>query len=181
MIIISIDPQVEQSAGAFHWWTGGQTLKPCGVGMFETSRFIKNHAQIMWPMFSGVKQNSFTSALRIAIIEGQYVGVSKKGSLDLCKAANRMAGALIANGFEVFEASVWGSGAWQNEMFSIDGRPQKRDINKKLSVAAAKKTWTCIANSDEADAVMIGQWWWSKNKFKYLGGGGCINDNTAKL
>jgi hypothetical protein len=167
LIIISIDPQIDKSAGAFHWHEGGQVLKPYAVCMFDTKQFIKNHAQVLWGLTNG--NVPINEPNRIAIIEGQYVGVNKKDSLALCKAANRMAGALIANGFEVIEAPVWGAKSWLTDMFSISGVPQKRAMNKEMSVTAAKQIWPNIANSDEADAVMMGQWWWSQNKYRYLG------------
>lgn len=170
MIIISIDPQVEKSAAAFGFISGGE-IKLSAVGTFRTNRMIEN------PMLCVL---GYVSAWpigwnRIAIIEGQYVGANKKGSLALCAAANRMAGALIANGFEVFTAPVWSKKkvpgipqqlSWMEEHLGYR-HAQTRAENKRISMQLAKQIWPGVASEDEADAINILQWWWPRNKHRY--------------
>jgi hypothetical protein len=160
MLILGIDPQVEQSAGAIYSWTGGQAIKLVHVGMFSTDRFIRNPGS-----WFAIPPNTRL----VAVIEGQYVAKSVKAAFSLSRAADRMDGALTCNGFKVYDAPVWGKNPWL-ESLRVKGLRPTRENNKKISMQLAKRLWPTVANTDEADAINIVQWWWANNKHRYLGG-----------
>lgn len=157
MILIAIDPQVEQCGLVIGETPGGNgALWPRiqAVCLCETNDLIKFPKEVFYDRPNHDQ--------KYAVIEGQYVGPGRKGAISLAKVTGRIEGSLSAIGFEITEAPVFGK-TWMADMF---GQGYTRKQNKDLAMRLAKKElpWPYNLSEHEADAVCM--WLWGLDQLK---------------